>query len=135
MWIIKEEELKNTNLQETSIVFKMKLLLKKGINNSIEIQAVKFIITQGQVCESVSDRLTVCACMHVVVFLIFNILMYKKSLSLLYLKWNKHLKMTKSKLVTKKLYWKILSLKKAQFSYTKKWQSPNRYKKVIVKIF
>lgn len=47
--------MKNTNLQETSIVFKMKLLLKKGINNSIEIQAVKFIITQGQVCESVSD--------------------------------------------------------------------------------
>lgn len=45
--------------------FKMKLLLKKGINNSIEIQAVKFIITQGQVCESVSDRLTVCAYMHV----------------------------------------------------------------------
>lgn len=61
--------------------------------------------------------------------------MYKKSLSLLYLKWNKHLKMTKSKLVTKELYWKILSLNKAQFSYTKKWQSPNRYKKVIVKIF
>lgn len=57
--------MKNTNLQETSIVFKMKLLLKKGINNSIEIQAVKFIITQGQVCESVSDRLTVCAYMHV----------------------------------------------------------------------
>lgn len=78
--------MKNTNLQETSIVFKMKLLLKKGINNSIEIQAVKFIITQGQVCESVSDRLTVCACMHVVFFLIYNILMYKKSLSLLYLK-------------------------------------------------
>lgn len=77
--------MKNTNLQETSIVFKMKLLLKKGINNSIEIQAVKFIITQGQVCESVSDRLTVCAYMHVV-FLIYNILMYKKSLSLLYLK-------------------------------------------------
>lgn len=63
--------MKNTNLQETAIVFKMKLLLKKGINNSIEIQAVKFIITQGQVCESVSDRLTVCACMHVVVF--FNL--------------------------------------------------------------
>lgn len=59
--------MKNTNLQETAIVFKMKLLLKKGINNSIEIQAVKFI-TQGQVCESVSDRLTVCACMHVVFF-------------------------------------------------------------------
>lgn len=135
MWIIREEEMKNTNLQETSIVFKMKLLLKKGINNSIEIQAVKFIITQGQVCESVSDRLTVCAYMHVVFFWIYNILMYKKSLSLLYLKWNKHLKMTKSKLVTKKLYWKILSLNKAQFSYTKKWQSPNRYKKVIVKIF
>lgn len=34
--------MKNTNLQETSIVFKKKLLLKKGINNSIEIQAVKF---------------------------------------------------------------------------------------------
>lgn len=78
--------MKNTNLQETAIVFKMKLLLKKGINNSIEIQAVKFIITQGQVCESVSDRLTVCACMHVVFFKIYNILMYKKSLSLLYLK-------------------------------------------------
>lgn len=61
--------MKNTNLQETAIVFKMKLLLKKGINNSIEIQA--FIITQGQVCESVSDRLTVCACMHVVFF--FNL--------------------------------------------------------------
>lgn len=75
--------MKNTNLQETSIVFKMKLLLKKGINNSIEIQAVKFII---QVCESVSDRLTVCAYMHVGFFLIYNILMYKKSLSLLYLK-------------------------------------------------
>lgn len=61
--------MKNTNLQETAIVFKMKLLLKKGINNSIEIQAVKFIITQGQVCaERVSDRLTVCACMHVVFF-------------------------------------------------------------------
>lgn len=64
--------MKNTNLQETAIVFKMKLLLKKGINYSIEIQAVKFIITQGQVCESVSDRsLTVCACMHVVFF--FNL--------------------------------------------------------------
>lgn len=53
--------MKNTNLQETSIVFKMQLLSKKGINNSIEIQAVKFIITQGQVCESVSDKLTACA--------------------------------------------------------------------------
>lgn len=78
--------MKNTNLQETAIVFKMKLLLKKGINNSIEIQAVKFIITQGQVCENVSDKLTVCAYMHVGFFLIYNILMYKKSLSLLYLK-------------------------------------------------
>lgn len=78
--------MKNTNLQKTAIVFKMKLLLKKGINNSIEIQAVKFIITQGQVCESVSVCESVCACMHVVVFLIYNILMYKKSLSLLYLK-------------------------------------------------
>lgn len=58
--------MKNTNLQETALVFKMKLLLKKGINNSIEIQAVKFINTQGQVCESVSDRLTVFAYMHVV---------------------------------------------------------------------
>lgn len=34
--------MKNTNLHETAIVFKMKLLLKKGINNSIEIQAVKY---------------------------------------------------------------------------------------------
>lgn len=66
--------MKNTNLQETSIVFKMKLLLKKGINNSIEIQAVKFIITQGQVCESVSDRLTVYAYMHV--FFFFKSIIY-----------------------------------------------------------
>lgn len=59
--------MKNTNLQETAIVFKMKLLLKKGINNSIEIQAVKFIITQGQVCQT--DSL----CVHVCMLFFFNL--------------------------------------------------------------